>query len=313
MTKRTASATIFSLSGEPPAHFRAEPGDSTRFDAASLVSDEARVPCALRKLTTVGATLLVGCEIMEGVGLELELANGQRLAGTIAWSIDGAAGFLFEAPIDVIGTLARTLAALPAERRSVPRVELRQTICVRRGNQVEFTRSRNLSQGGAGIETQIALQSGDRVQINFDGLKPLDGVVRWCRGSQAGIAFEEDLPWQVLMPWLRHVQQTPPHPVRAAVIGEPSGLIPDQRAIRLDAPARVREGSRWWNVRIRAITPMLVEFETAATFATGSQLWVSLPGMGGAPATVIETDRNRVLCEFRLALRDRDLGLIASR
>ncbi len=84
-----------------------------------------------------------------GRGLRLELANGQSLPGRIAWTEQGSAGFLFDTPIDVIGTLARNLAALPAERRSVPRVELHQTICVRRGNQVEFTRSRNLSQEAA--------------------------------------------------------------------------------------------------------------------------------------------------------------------
>lgn len=311
MTQALASSTIFSLVAEPPARIALEPDDSASFDSAFLVDANGHLPCAIRKLTAAGATLQLDCEVNEGDALSLELANGQSLPGTIAWIGEGAAGFLFDTPIDVISTLARTLAALPAERRSVPRVELHQTICVRRGNQVEFTRSRNLSQGGAGIETQIALQEGDPVQINFDGLRPLDGMVRWCTGNQAGIAFDEDIPWQLLMPWLRQVQRTPQHHVRAAVIGEPAGLIPDQHAIRLDVPARVREGVRWWNVKVCAITPQLVEFETRANFAAGTQLWVSLPGIGGAPASVIETDRNRFLCEFRLPLRQRDLGIIS--
>ncbi len=313
MTQGLASSTIFSLAAEPPAQLGLDPDDSASFDSAFLVDEDGRLPCAIRKLTAAGATLQLDCEVNEGDSLSLELANGQSLAGRIAWSGEGTAGFLFDVPIDVISTLARNLAALPAERRTVPRVELHQTVCVRRGNQVEFTRSRNLSQGGAGIETQIALQEGDRVQINFDGLKPLDGVVRWCQGSQAGIAFDEDIPWQLLMPWLRQVQKTPQHPTRTAVMQEPSGLIPEQHAIRLDLPARVREGVRWWNVKVCAITPQLVEFETRAEFAPGAQLWVSLPGIGGAPASVIEADRNRFLCEFRLPLRQRDIGMISGR
>ncbi len=315
MRQGLASSTIFSLSGEAPgSQMLVEPGDHAAFDSAALVGETGRLACSLRKLSAAGAMLHVEDEIVEADGLNLELANGQSLPGRIAWTEQGAAGFLFETPIDVVSTLARNLAALPAERRGVPRVELYQTICVRRGGHVEFTRSRNLSQGGCGFETSIALQDGDAVQINFDGLRPLDGMVRWAQGNLAGVAFDEDLPWQVLMPWLRQAQQAPPHPTRmaAAVMQEQTGLIPDQKAIRLDAPARVREGVRWWNVKLRAITPQLVEFESRAPFASGAQLWISLPNIGGGPASVIETDeRHRFLCEFRLPLKAGDLGRIA--
>lgn len=314
MRQGLASSTIFSLSGEAPgAQPLAEPAEHAAFDAAFLVGETSRLACTIRKLSSAGAMLQLDEEVVEAEGLRLELANGQSLAGRVSWTEEGTAGFLFAEPIDVISTIARNLAALPAERRSVPRVELHQTICVRRGNQVEFTRSRNLSQGGCGFETDIAVQVGDLVQINFDGLRPLDGVVKWAQGNLAGVAFDEDIPWQLLMPWLRQVQQAPPHHTRLAVMNEPTGLIPDKQAIRLDAPARVREGVRWWNVKLRAITPQMVEFETSAPFATGAQLWISLPHIGGGPASVIESDeRNRYLCEFRLPLKPRDIGRIAN-
>ncbi|MEP9357191.1 PilZ domain-containing protein [Sphingomonas sp. KR3-1] len=287
----------------------ADPSEHASLDSAFLADESGRLPCTIRKLSAAGATLQIEDDVAEGDLLNLELANGQSLPGRVSWTDEGAAGFLFAEPIDVISTLARNLAALPAERRNVPRVELHQTICVRRGNQVEFTRSRNLSQGGCGFETDIALQLGDVVQINFDGLRPLDGVVRWSQGNLAGVAFYEDIPWQMLMPWLRQVQKTPPHHTRMAVMHEPTGLIPDKQAIRLDAPARVREGVRWWNVKLRAITPHLVEFETNAPFAAGTQLWISLPHIGGGPASVIERDdRNHYLCEFRLPLKAGDIG-----
>jgi hypothetical protein len=314
MRQGLGSSTIFSLSGEPPVRLGPELDEHAAFDAAFLVDAEGRLPCTLRKLSAAGATLRLDCALAEGDRLALELANGQSLPGRITWIEDGAAGFLFDEPIDVVSTLARNLAALPAERRSVPRVELHQTVCIRRGNQVEFTRSRNLSQGGAGFETDIALQEGDAVQVNFDGLRPLDGVVKWARGNLAGVAFDEELPWQVLMPWLRQVQRAPQHPTRMAVMHEPDGLIPDQNVIQLDAPARVREGTRWWNVKLRGLTPHLVEFETRAQFAAGTQLWISLPHIGGGPASVIETDhRHRFLCEFRLPLNAREVGLVAGR
>ena len=313
MTQGLMSSTIFSLVADPPAALALEPGGHAELDSACLVDQSGRYGCSLRKLSAAGATLRLDSDVTENSRLNLELANGQSLPSMIAWRLDEEAGFLFDEPIDVVGTLARNLAALPAERRSVPRVELQQMVSVHHDGETEFTRARNISQGGIGIETQIELSPGDRVHIVVDGLRPLDGTVKWAREGQAGIAFEHEIAWQVLMPWLRQMQQMPARPVRTPLIHEPQGMIPDQHAIRLDAPARVREGTRWWNVKLRGLTSQLVEFETRAAFAPGAQLWISLPNIGGGPASVIEADHDRFLCEFRLPLRQRELGLVAGR
>lgn len=301
--------TIFSLGADFPS---ADTHALTHadLDAATLIQDDLRHPCSIRKLNAAGATLHhQDAPFAEGASLALCLASGQSLDGSIAWITADAAGFVFSAPIDVVGTLARTLASLPAERRQMPRIELQQTVSVtRNGGAVEFTRSRNLSQGGAAIEAR-GLAPGDSLQISFDGLRPIDGTVKWAAGEQAGVQFAEPLPWQILMPWLRQVQQTPVRPVRASVFPAP-GLIPDEHAIQLDAPARVREGVRWWNVQLRGLTNQLVELETRAPLAIGTTLWIALPHVGGAPASVIEADHGRFLCEFRLPLRAVDLRLI---
>ena len=310
MTQRLGSATIFSLAADPPSVLLTEPEGHTELDASFLADDSGRYPCSIRKLSAAGAMLHLEAEVPLDHPLCLHLANGQSLAGTLAWAQDSTAGFAFDVPIDVIGTLARTLASLPAERRQMPRVELHQTVSVAQDGKVDFTRSRNISQGGAAIETRRDYKAGDAVQISFDGLRPIDSTVRWARDGQIGVAFDEPLGWQMLMPWLRQVQQTPAHPIRTGVFQEP-GLIPDAHAIHLDVPARVREGVRWWNVRIRGLTTLLVEIETRATLAPGTQLWIALPHVGGAPASVIESQRNRYLCEFRLPLRAGDLQLIS--
>jgi hypothetical protein len=88
-------------------------------------------------------------------------------------------------------------------------------------------------------------------------------------------------------------------------------MIPDKHAIRLDAPASIREGVRWWNARVRGLTAHLVELETRAVLAPGAQIWVALPEIGGGPANVIEAVHNRILCEFRLPLRQRELSLVS--
>lgn len=309
MRQGLASSTIFSLAADFPAVDSGALG-AMDLDAATLIDSASTHACSIRKLNAAGATLRHDAPLSEGDALSLTLASGQSLPGTIAWLTGDTAGFLFDAPIDVVGTLARTLASLPAERRQMPRIELHQTVSLHHKGAVEFTRSRNLSQGGAAIESRRVLLPGDAVQVSFDGLRPIDGTIKWSAEGNAGIEFDEALPWQVLMPWLRQVQQTPAHPIRSGVF-PPPGLIPDAHAIQLDSPARVREGVRWWNVQLRGITSQLVEFETRAPLKQGMQLWIALPHIGGAPASVIESDHNRYLCEFRLPLRASDLSLIS--
>lgn len=311
MTQRLGSATIFSLAPDLPSAFATDPSGHANLDSANLVTAEGRVACSIRKLSTAGASLHLETKAALDECVALELANGQSLAGKIAWSENDEAGFLFAQPIDVIGTLARNLVALSAERRRLPRVEINQMMSIRHGSQMEFTRTRNISQAGAGFETRLTLQPGDTIQATFDGLRPLDAVVKWQRNGQAGVAFHEELTWQVLMPWLRQVQNSPAQPRSTAIGQEHAGMIPDKHAIRLDAPARVREGVRWWNVRIRGITAQLVEFEARAPLSPGTSLWIALPHVGGAPASVLEASNSHYLCEFRLPLRDRDLSLIS--
>ena len=317
MTEVLASATVFSLAADLPTALPAPMGDSNlALDTALLVGETARKTCHIRRFSAAGATLRLTAELTPGDAHILELRNGQTIPGTIAWSGDDETGFVFDQPIDVVGTLARNLAILPAERRSVPRVEMRQTVSVRRGNNVEFARMRDISQTGLGIETELALQVDDPVSLAIDGLRPIGGTVRWAHHGIAGIEFSEDLGWQTLMPWLRHVQS---HPMRGQAPRPPAlhdedrgfGLGSDKNVIRLDSPARLREGVRWWNVVVRKLTPTLVEFEAAATFAKGAQLWLSLPGTPGWPTTVIEVEDHRYLAEFRLPLRPHDLAMIA--
>jgi hypothetical protein len=312
MIQALRSATIFSLSAEPPRAVQHQPDAQAAFDAAFLVGECARFPCSLQRLSSAGATLQIDAEL-DAEPMTLELASGQAIAGKVDWRSDGEVGFLFDTPIDIISTLARTLASLPAERRNMPRVEIRQLVAIRCGNKVEHARARNISQGGVGVETKLELAVGDAVQLTFDALRPLEGTVRWAQDGQAGIAFNEELGWQMLMPWLRHAQRAQaniaPAPAPIHVDGE--GMIPDKHAIRLDAPASVREGVRWWNARVRGLTAHLVELETRAVFAPGAQLWVSLPEIGGGPANVIEAAHNRILCEFRLPLRQRELSLVS--
>ncbi|MEI9927067.1 MAG: PilZ domain-containing protein [Sphingomonas sp.] len=305
---------FFSLDADLPTPTEPD-GSDEGLDPAVLIGESIREACALRTFSAVGATVRLAIPPALGEAHILELRNGQTIFGMITWHADGEAGFVFDTPVDVVGTLARNLAILPAERRRVPRVEFDQTVNIRRGGDAEFTRARNVSTAGVCIETRLDLAPGDAIQIAFDGLRPIDGVVKWTRDGCAGIAFDEELGWQTLMPWLRQVQSRPRRVAvpRRSIHDEERGfgLAADKQAIRIEAPGRVREGVRWWNVDVKILTPTLVEFETTASFAKGAQLWISLSGTAGWPTSVIEVDHHRYLAEFRLPLRPHDLAILA--
>ncbi|WP_404339506.1 PilZ domain-containing protein [Sphingomonas sp. MMS12-HWE2-04] len=312
MTQGLRSATIFSLAADLPRAIVPDGDAHAEFDAAHLVSATERYPVSLQKLSAAGATLALAARLEHGEALALELANGQRIEGRIDWCEHGEAGLIFDDRIDVIGAIARNLASLPAERRNMPRVEVQQAVSIRTGRRTVLARTRNISQGGACLEGKVELAAGETANLTFDGLRPLRGSIRWVRGNLAGVAFDEELSWQTLMPWLRNSQQHLASGGTAPIV-QGESLIPDKHAIRLDAPARVREGVRWWNARVCALTAHLVELETRARVAVGTQLWVAMPEIGGGPAAVLEVGHNRILCEFRLPLRPSELGMFSGR
>ena len=144
-------------------------------------------------------------------------------------------------------------------------------------------------------------------------MNPLEGTVKWAQAGKAGIAFDAELAWQTLMPWLRQAQKAPGHShgaMRAFDDMPRFGLGADKQLIRLNAAARVREGARWWNVRVRNLTSLVVELECDTPLAKGTQLWLWLPGFTGWPVSVVDVDGSHYLAEFRIPLRPHDLDTL---
>lgn len=303
-----ARSAIFSLSSElditrPLATEDAAP--------AWLSGPGGKRDCFVHRITSGGLSLTVSGPVSHGERGTIELPFGLAAEGWIDGHDPATLAFRFDQPLDVVGALARCLAALPAERRQMPRIELRQRLCVRHSGQSDFAWTRNLSPSGIGLETRAVLQPGEAVELTLDGLRPLTGEVRWAEGGQAGIAFAEELGWQTLMPWLRKHANAAPRPIAASGIDSPAsalGAVKD--AMRLDLPTHVRSGVSWWNAQLSALSSALVEFESATEFAPRSSLWMSLPEIGGWPIRVIECHGARHVAEFRVPLRPHEMALL---
>lgn len=302
------SATIFSLTHDLPTPRAPGSAPLHGLDAGRLDCAEDLVDCRVHWLGRTGARVRIEGELPEQMPVRLHLGGAEPLIGRTLWSDGIEAGLAFEAPVDILGIVARNLARVTADRRRLPRIELRQTVGVHCAGAVEQLRTRNISQGGVGVEAR-GLAVDAAVRLTFDGLRPLDGTVRWIAGETAGIVFAEELGWQTLLPWLREIQH-------AAIPGdagnEGDGLLLDKLALRLDLPGRVREGVRWWNCRIHALTAQQVEFEARQGFTPGSALWIALPEIGGGPVRVLQARHGRTLGAFRMPLRETDLRVLTA-
>lgn len=300
--------TVFCLSGDVPNAERCGDGpDRSDLQPGAVVLGSIRQVCFLRKISGGGAVLHLDSPVEPGACLELELMTGEKLTGTVAWRQGAEVGLRFDEPLDVFAIIARDLVSQPGERRRMPRIELRCPAVVETRGGTQLATTRDVSQGGAKIDITAPLAPEEPVRIILEDFRALDAVVRWSNGPVAGIAFVPELEWQELMPWLKAqrdaaLRTRPPRPAFEAR-AQPSLPATDpepapEGSVALNLPARVREGTRRWNIEVASITARSVQFDSFAALRLGTLLWIVLPGLEGWPARIVGIDGYRFTCEF---------------
>lgn len=301
--------TIFSLARDVPPP-EPDPGriDLDSLQSASLAQGSIRQICSLRKISEAGAILHTDTPLHVGEKISLELVSGHTLRGTVEWCCGSGAGLRFDGPLDVFAVIARNLVNQPGERRRLPRVELACELRIRARAGIEVATTRDISQGGAKIETGLALEPDEPVEVTIEGLGSIGGVVRWRKDGLAGIEFSPELGWQELMPWLRQARdlarRVRPEPAAPAVpIFTPKVRTQDPpdlagKAVHLNIPARVREGNNRWKIEVASVSTRQIEFDSFAALRLGTLLWLALPGLEGWSARVVKLEGFRFTCEF---------------
>lgn len=296
--------TIYSLSGEvPAADCAAEVEESVALWPGALTCGSVRRACWVRKISAGGAVLGCDHDLELGERLELELMSGEQLAGRVAWRSGGEVGLSFDTQIDVFAIIAQDIVNQPGERRRMPRVELACPALIETDGRTELVTIRDVSQGGVKLDVPFALAPEQKLVVTLEGLRPVEGVVRWSDENVAGIAFVPELKWQELMLWLKERRKgafetgTAPYAPPAAALRAESESGGEE-GIALNLPARVREGTRRWSIDVQSISTRAVAFDSFAALRIGSLLWVVLPGLEGWPARIVSVDGYRFACEF---------------
>ena len=202
------SLTTFVMDAQLPWPDDAPAADSLgSLDRASLYESGQSRTCAIRKISTLGATVRGGVTRPTGAEVAVELATGQRPVGTVDWIAGGEAGIRFRQPIDMLALLNRKLVDQPGERRTMPRVELRCRVGVKWGGNLAAATLRTISARGLQVEADGLPPRDTFVSLFIDGLIVPSGEVVWSKGRLAGIELMQELSWSSIMPWIRETSR----------------------------------------------------------------------------------------------------------
>ena len=170
-----------------------------------------RQDCSIRKISALGATVRSKVQNAPGEELTVELPRGQRTAATVEWARGGETGIRFAKPIDVLALINRNLVNQPIDRRAMPRVEIRCSAFVKRGEDCTGATVRNISARGFQLEGDSLPPVGTYVSIFLEGLNVPPGEIAWRKDRLAGIELFEELSWASIMPWIRETLKKQAH------------------------------------------------------------------------------------------------------
>lgn len=159
--------------------------------------------CAIRKIAALGATVATDLAVKTGDALSVELTNGQRRNGKVEWARAGELGLAFDEPVDVVALINRNLVSQPAERRRMPRVELRCPVHVKWCEHMEPATTRNISAQGLQAEGDDLPDIGTLVSLFVEGINLPPAEVVWRQGRLAGFEFLDEVSWSSLIAWVR--------------------------------------------------------------------------------------------------------------
>jgi hypothetical protein len=197
--------TSFSFSDQVPAPPERRDGERyvTILRVGVLVIDGRRELCLIRNISAGGLMAHVYSPVQPGQRVSVELKSNQQIEGEVEWVRDADAGVRFDTKVDVSQLLSNPQVLDNGWRPRLPRVEIDRLATVRVGSRTYWVHTRDLSQGGVKIDTDQPLDVGTEVVITLENFRPIAGTVRWQKGRACGIAFNDLIPFEELIGWLK--------------------------------------------------------------------------------------------------------------
>jgi len=198
--------TSFSFSRRapsPPPQRRRDTRHLKILRVGTMISEGKRELCLIRNISAGGLMAHVYSPYQVGQQVGVALKSHTPLEGHVAWSKDGNVGIEFHEPIDVEEMLSNQTSLENGWVPRMPRVEIDRLATVRCGAQTIWVTLRDISQGGVKLEADQPLPVDQPVVLTIDKFRSINGVVRWFDDGVGGLSFNEPIPFQELMGWLR--------------------------------------------------------------------------------------------------------------
>lgn len=170
---------------------------------ALLHTADTKELCVVRNISAGGLSARVYRSFAVGETVQVEFRSDERLEGSVRWVREFEIGIAFPEEIDVEAVLASRWATEDGRRQRLPRVELQCRCQLRIGSRSYLATLQDISQGGAKVQLRRPLQGTDNAILTLPDLGWLEGSVRWSNGLIAGLAFNERLPFEVLVRWIQ--------------------------------------------------------------------------------------------------------------
>ena len=201
--ERVAILSMHSEGQEPPA--ASEPSDANeparsgaelrgaqRFAlllrVAKLVVDGRERFCVIRDASATGLKVRLFAPLPHPADLSVELANGDRHRVECVWNANDHAGLRFLEQIDLDHLLDEARNA--GKRRHV-RLRVALDGVLHSGKEAVPINVRDISQQGAGIDSEKWLLLNELVKIETSVLPPTYAKVRWRDHPRYGVIFEQ--------------------------------------------------------------------------------------------------------------------------
>ena len=175
------------------------PFDKIKIDrsfVSGASNPESRNAALIRAMVSLGSDLQMRT-IAEGVETPEELQLVRDLGCSLVQ------GYIFGKPMrceearELAAKGSAELPAAPYPPRE-PRIRIIRAALLHIDGQVKGARLRNISSGGALVESREEVEVGTRIQLDFAAGGLIDAEVRWTKGTQFGCQFAEKFNLKLL-------------------------------------------------------------------------------------------------------------------
>jgi hypothetical protein len=184
----------------PPADRRDGERYLTLLRVGSMTVDGRRQLCLIRNVSCGGMMIRTYSDMTTGTRMSVELKHGESVVGTVRWVEDGHVGLMFDQAIDVLQLLE---SAMSGPRPRMPRVEIAALAWIRADADTQRCQTIDISQGGLKVRSREPLCLRKQIVVTLTDLPPIPARVCWAEGDCYGISFNQVLPLQSLIRWLK--------------------------------------------------------------------------------------------------------------